>query len=104
MERMENQERENNQEVKAARVQHVIKGDQVKVEIWGEYPDFSISHWNFQLDVLFVQPRGYDTKGFLPEVICALLEAESWMRAWAGGDPLVVWILFAPVTEERLRE
>ena len=85
-------------------IRHVIKGDQVRVEIWGEYPDLSISRWEFQVDVLFVQPhRNHDGARFLSGFIRALLEAESWMRAWAGDERLTVaWMLVAPVTAERL--
>jgi hypothetical protein len=104
MERMDNQECENDQEGRPVPVQHVIKNDHVRIEIWGEYPNFSISRWEFQVDVLFVQPhRRQGGARFLSEFLRALLEAESWMSAWAGDKRLIVaWMLFAPVTEERL--
>src|SRR5262245_35750581 len=102
MECMDDQECENNQEGEVVRVWHAIRRDLVRVEISGKLSEYLISRWEFQLDVLYVQPLGSRGYRFLPEAVSALLETESWIRAESGDVPFVTWIQFAQVTEQRL--
>jgi len=94
MERMENQDEKNNQEVELVAFVHGIVRNHVRAEIWVDYPAFLASHWLFVIHVAYVQPKGDDAKAsLLEDIIYVLTAAESWMHKRMGdSQPLVTGI------------